>query len=148
VGQHQPQLGRIAPLHAEESQGIGIVEPRHLFRVEVQQQRRKIERIGQEAEEPVGGLHARDALGRELLFQLVDQIGTDLLPGAHGGPGGRAEGEPCGALHRGDHAVHELLQVVLSDGTPRHAPAGRQNPEEEQGGEGEGAAMTHQASPV
>ena len=61
VGQHQPELGAVGALHAEERGGVGIVEPRHLFGVEIEQQRPQLQRVGQQTEQPVGRLQAAQA---------------------------------------------------------------------------------------
>ena len=56
VREHQPQLGPVGALDAEEHRRIGVVEAGDLLGVEVEEQRPELERVRQETEEPIGGL--------------------------------------------------------------------------------------------
>jgi len=83
VGEHEPQLGPVGALDAEEHGRIGVVEAGDLFGVEVEQERSEMQRVRQEAEEPVGGLQPAQAFRRQLLVQFPDQVVPHLLAASH-----------------------------------------------------------------
>ena len=107
---------RSAPSHAEEHGRIGIVEARDLLGVEIEEQRPELQRVGQQAEEAVGRLQPAQAVRRQLLVQLADQVVAHLLPAPHRRPRRPGEPEAGGLLDRTAEAVHQRGKVLVGGG--------------------------------
>ncbi len=138
MGEHQLELIAIGARHPEERGGIGVVIPRHLLGVEVQEQLPQSERVGEETEEPVGGFDTAHPGRRQLLVQLPHQIGSNLLLGSHGGARCGGKLEPHRLFDRRAQAVHQASQRLALH-LAGLAPAGseRQRAGEDTRGESE-----------
>ncbi|MFL5460563.1 MAG: hypothetical protein ACJ8AY_07735 [Gemmatimonadales bacterium] len=85
VGHHHPQLSRVRSLNTKQGSRVGIVVPRDLLGVQLQQQGSEIQRIGQEAEHSVSGLQPLELGRRQLVIQLAEQVLPHLGPGPKAG---------------------------------------------------------------
>jgi hypothetical protein len=80
VREHQAELVAPGAGDAEQHRGVGVVVPRHLLGVEVEQQAAELERVGKQAEQPVRRLETAHPVGRELLVQLGQEVPPHLVP--------------------------------------------------------------------
>ena len=106
---HQPQLVARASVHGKEAGGIGVVVADDLLAQEMEQERAQADRIGEQAEEPVGGLHPAGPRFRQLGVELGREVGAHLLAAPHGYLRRFPELHVRRPFDRGHQAVHQLL---------------------------------------
>lgn len=132
VGHHHPQLSRVRPFHTKQGSRIGIVVPRNLFGIQLQQQRPEIQRIGQEAEQSISGLQPLELGRRQFVIQLAEQVLPHLRPGPKGRLRRGLEPEPGGLFHPTSKAVHQSAQRIGTDRLGALAPATSGKPNQKQ----------------
>jgi len=104
---------------------VGIVIAGDLLGQQVHHRAPQVERIRDEAEEPVGGLGAGEFGGREVAVELVDDVVAHLGTAAAQYERMAPEPEPGGPLDRRHHLIHRLLELRLAPDFPRPLLAGR-----------------------
>src|SRR2546422_3175298 len=119
VRDHETGLARIDVGGDVERVRVGIEVPRYLLGQEVDHGAAQVERIGDQAEQPVRGLRALELGGREVVVELADDVVPNLRATATQHDGTLAKPEAGGPLEGGDHLLHGLLQLGLILNLPR-----------------------------
>src|SRR5204862_5684708 len=119
VRDHETGLARIDVGGDVERVRVGIEVPRYLLGQEVDHGAAQVERIGDQAEQPVRGLRALELGGREVVVELVDDVVPNLPAAATQHDGALSKPQAGGAFDGGDHLLHRLLQLDLVLDLPR-----------------------------
>ena len=133
VGEHQAQRAGLPTLHREQRGGIGVVETGDLFGVQGEKEPTQVDRVRHHVQQPVRRGDSLEPRVGELARQLGDQVGADLVLGAHGGLGHRLELETGGLGDAGHQRVDQNFQLLLVDGLGgrRRAAAGDERDEDQ-----------------
>ncbi len=114
VRDHEPRLAGVDVGGEIERVGVGVEVPRDLLGEEIGHGAPQVERVGDQAEQPVGGLRAGELGGREVVVELVNDVVANLGPAAAQHHRAPLEHETDRALDGRHHLLHGLLQLGLA----------------------------------